>query len=283
MYKKRLCLGVGNFGVSTEEQIVLFKKAGFDGFFVEWQRGMDVSKLRKLADKEGMYFQSIHAPYTKTKYMWEDSIEADECLQELLECVKACAINNVPIMVLHAFIGFEDHSPNSIGLLNFEKVVNEAENSGVKIAFENTEGEEYLDALMEHFKDRKSVGFCWDTGHELCYNRGRDMMKSYGDRLICTHLNDNLGIKDANGKITWTDDLHLLPFDGVTCWESVTQRLKKYEYKGELTLELCMNSKPDRHENDKYGRMGLEEYLAEVYIRACRIATMLLNEELYVV
>ena len=83
-----------------------------------------------------------------------------------------------------------------------------AKERGVKVAFENTEGEEYLEALMDNFKDDDTVGFCWDTGHEMCYNHSQDMLAKYGDRLIATHINDNLGISDYDGKITWLDDLH---------------------------------------------------------------------------
>lgn len=41
----------------------------------------------------------------------------------------------------------------------------------------------------------------------------------YGDRLLCTHLNDNLGIKDYTGQITWRDALHLLSFDSIGNWQ----------------------------------------------------------------
>lgn len=48
--------------------------------------------------------------------------------------------------------GFKDHSPTQAGIINFGKVIDAAERLGVKIAFENTEGEEYLSALMDAFK-----------------------------------------------------------------------------------------------------------------------------------
>ena len=47
------------------------------------------------------------------------------------------------------------------------------------------------------------------------------MLALYGEKLICTHLNDNLGIKDFEGKTTWHDDLHLLPFDGIADWNKI--------------------------------------------------------------
>jgi len=126
--------------------------------------------------------------------------------------------------------------------------------------------------LLEHFKDNDSVGFCWDSGHEMCYNYSKDLLALYGDKLIATHLNDNLGISNFGGRIYWTDDLHLLPFDGIADWDGIAKRLDRCGFNGIMTFELNIRSKPDRHENDIYTKMTIEEYIAECYKRACRVA-----------
>ncbi|MBR2375429.1 MAG: sugar phosphate isomerase/epimerase [Clostridia bacterium] len=273
--KTKLCLGVGkSFGLPPAEQIQLFRKTGFDGFFIEWEKGIDLQAIRACADKWGMIFQSVHAPFWQARCMWYPHERTEEGLQELLACVEDSAVCNVPIVVMHAFIGFDDHEPNQMGIENFRKVVERAKELGVKIAFENTEGEEYLAALMDAFKDYDNVGFCWDTGHEICYNRSKDMTALYGNRLIATHLNDNLGISASDGTITWLDDLHLLPFDGVADWQNIVDRLEDCGFDGLYTLELTTASKPDRHENDAYAAMPIEEYVAEVYARAKKIIVL---------
>lgn len=259
---------------TVEEEIKLLHQTGFEGFFTGWGVNSPVAKWKAVADELGMMYQSIHAPFTKAAEMWKDRETARPAVDELLACLHACADNEVPIMVAHAFIGFKDHSPTEIGVENFEIVVKEAERLGVKVAFENTEGEEYLAALMELSKTYNSVGFCWDTGHEMCYNYSKDMPGLYKDKLICTHLNDNLGIKDYGGEITWHDDLHLLPFDGIADWDGIAKRLVRSGLTEPLTFELSRGSKPNRHENDKYGKMTNEEYVAEVYNRACRVAAL---------
>lgn len=275
MYKQKLCIALGEqFGMDYKNQLELIKKIGFDGFFVEWNKDMDTAKIKKKADELGLLFQSIHAPYYKSADMWANTDLAETAVQELLNCLDACAENNVPIMVCHAFIGFEDHSPNKYGAENYGIIVKAAKKHGIKIAFENTEGEEYLAFLMDAFKNDENVGFCWDTGHEMCYNHSKDMMELYGERILCTHLNDNLGIRDFDGNITFIDDLHLLPYDGIADWENIVQRLNKYNYNEVLTFELNLNSKPERCENDAYGRMGIEQYLTQAYMRACRVAAL---------
>lgn len=283
MWGQRLCLNIfGKTEIQPEELLRKYKVAGFDGFFASWSGVNSLNWLAKIAEDEGMLFQSIHAPFVRSADMWKaDSGKGDEALEELLLCLEDCRKLRVPIMVVHAYIGFEEKNPDppQIGLMRFEKLVLEAEKANVKIAFENTEGEEYLDALMRYFAHSPNVGFCWDTGHEMCYNHSRDLLADYGDRLIATHINDNLGISDFDGKTTFIDDLHLLPMDGVADWEDIARRLNACGYEGVLTFELSMWSKPGRHDNDLYRKMGIDEYLAEAYKRACRVAVLKNKEQ----
>ena len=275
MHNTKLCLAAHYGNIDVNEQIKLYSDAGFYGFFTEYNDKL--SQYRNTAEKCGMYYQSVHAPYVRMCYLWRDCADTEDTRNELLRCIDDSADAGVPIVVVHAYIGIGAKKidvPNVHGISNFSYAVERAVKRGVKIAFENTEGEEFLEMLMTHFKDVPNVGFCWDTGHEMCYNHSEDMMALYGTRLIATHLNDNLGIRDYNGEITFHDDLHLLPFDGIADWNNIASRLKKYGYSGELTFELNLGSKPGRHENDKYRRLPFEEYISEAYARACRVAAL---------
>lgn len=280
MYKQKLCLALnGQFGISPDEQVKLFKKSGFEGFAIDLSgRNVDPTPLAKLAKEENMFVEYIHAPFNKSDDMWMEGEIGDIAVNELLEYLEICARLEIPIMVAHTFIGFDsDDVPTQIGIERYGMLAKRADELGIKLALENTEGEEYLFALMDAFKNEKSVGFCWDTGHELCYNRGRDLMALYGNRLLVTHLNDNLGVKDFDGKITYIDDLHLLPFDGIADWNSIASKLAECGFNGPLTFELNTVSKPGRHENDKYSDMPIERYIAEAYNRACRVAALFIK------
>ncbi|MCI5545593.1 MAG: sugar phosphate isomerase/epimerase [Clostridiales bacterium] len=275
MWKRKLCLATsGQFARPVEEQIRLFAATGFEGFFTGWTPDEDIAHYAAIARAENMLYQSIHAPFTRMAEMWQDGERGDGALAELIDCLRVCADNAVPVMVAHAFIGFKDHAPTEIGVERFVRLARAAERLGVRLAVENTEGEEYLAAVMDACRDIPAVGFCWDTGHEMCYNHSRDMTALYGDRLIATHLNDNLGIRDFSGEITYIDDLHLLPFDGIADWDGIARRLNRCGFSGPLTFELNTLSKPNRHENDGYTALPLEQYLALAYGRACRVATL---------
>ena len=281
MYKQKFCLALSNgFGIPYEEQIRLFKSTGFEGTAIDLSdKNADAYKIAAAIKDEDMLVSYLHAPFNKSDDMWMDGEIGDIALAELLDCVETCSGLEIPAMVAHTFLGFDsDNIPTQIGIERYGALAVRANELGVKLALENTEGEEYLAALMKELSGIPSVSFCWDTGHELCYNYGKDMISLYGDKLSVTHINDNLGIRDYEGKITYIDDLHLLPFDGITDWDSVAKRIVGCGFDGPLSFELSINSKPNRHENDKYAAMPIESYIAEAYIRACRVADLVIKE-----
>lgn len=142
------------------------------------------------------------------------------------------------------------------------------EDLGIQVAFENLEGPEYLMALMERYE---KAAYCWDSGHERCYSPGWDFLSRFGDRLVMTHLNDNMGVTDPNGQLRGTDDLHLLPGDGVLDWAEVSEKLKAAKHQEILNFELKIRPKGDRCIWDLYSKMPLREYFQEAYLRACQV------------
>ncbi len=241
------------------EHLGIIKDAGFDATFTSWDH-QNAEALAEHIEKLGLYYQSIHAPFSKTDRLWKEGDEGKAKLDELLSCLNDCARFDIPIMVVHTFIGFDEHSPNEIGLSRFARLVDEAERLGVKLAFENVEGEEYLAAVMERFSDSKAVGFCFDSGHQLCYNANTDMLSLYGDRLIHTHLNDNLGV--SGERITWHDDLHLPVGEGKNDWKSVMRKIRAAGYNDVLMCELSLTNKPNHNELDRFIAMPIEEFYA---------------------
>jgi len=215
----------------------------------------------------------IHAPFGKIEWLWENDELGETVLQTQLDCVTDSAKNGIPIVVCHIFKGFgKEERPNEIGLARIRRLLDHAQENGVKIAFENTEGDTYLDAVMTAFRDHPATGFCIDSGHEICYNPGKDLITKYADHVIATHLDDNLGVSGES--IFWHDDLHLLPWDGKVDFEGVAKRLQKTPFCGTLMFELTVKSKPGHNENDAYLAMGCDAYLAEAYRRACRFAAL---------
>lgn len=275
MYKQKIGISLDHkYSIGICEILKIIKNVGFEAISPAWKSNTDLVQILNTAKELGLEVQSLHAPFGKAADMWSRETDIYTPVKnELLEIIASCADLKIPVMVVHAWIGFDyKFEKESLYYENFDEIVSYSKKKNVKIAFENTEGGEYLGALMEHFENNDTVGFCWDSGHEMCYNYSEDLLAKFGDRLIMTHLNDNLGISRFDGKIFWTDDLHLLPFDGVADWDYNIARLQKSQHMPILNFELSINSKPNRHENDVYMQMTPEQYFTEAYKRACKIA-----------
>ena len=218
--KHKICIDVdAGFGLKMKDEIPVLAEIGFDGCFTTWQVGSDIPKTARLIADCGLIYQSIHSPFRGIDVVWDEGKAGDDFIKMLVDCVRDCASGDVPIAVVHPIIGMDKHTPTQLGIERFGRLLDEAQKCGVTVAFENVEGEEYLAAVMERFSESKAVGFCFDSGHQLCYNKNTDMLSLYGDKLIHTHLNDNLGM--SGDKITWHDDLHLPVGEGKNDWKNV--------------------------------------------------------------
>ena len=159
MWKQKLALGTSeSLGIEMSEQIQLIKEVGFEGIFFNWYKDAPINNWINEAKDVGLVVQSIHAPFKNAKLFWYgNENEARMAIDEQKECIDICSKHDVGIMIVHAFIGFKDHTPTDIGLKRFSEVVNYATEKDVKIAFENTEGEEYLAALMNKFENNNKL------------------------------------------------------------------------------------------------------------------------------
>ncbi len=265
MYELILGLGMG-FKETPAQQMKIAKSVGWDGIFTGWSKSENLEEYAKCAQEQGLIYQSVHAPFGNVDKIWESETEGDRYAEEQIECLRQSCDVGVNLVVAHAIIGMERCTPTALGLKRFEKIFNAAENLGVTVALENTEGEIYVEALMKEFGSSDRVRFCIDTGHEMCYNASRDIIGKYAEKLICTHLNDNMG--QTGESITWLDDSHLLPFDGVGDWNGIAQRLKKAGYQNHLTFELTSKSKPERNTHDIYAHLDCEGFVALALERA---------------
>lgn len=90
MYKQKLCLGLNpDFGLDTFEQLEAFKAIGFDAFFSGFENRENVLALADAAAQKGLIYQSVHAPFHKTRVLWRDGEEGEAAVKELTDCVNA--------------------------------------------------------------------------------------------------------------------------------------------------------------------------------------------------
>lgn len=272
MYELILGLGMG-FPESPERQMEIAKEVGWEGIFTGWSPKEDIESYAKAAREQGLIYQSVHAPFGKVDKLWESETEGEAVADEQILCLKKSHDVGVDLVVMHAIIGMERCTPTALGLKRFERIFKAAEDLGVTVALENTEGEIYVETLMKEFGASDNVRFCIDTGHEMCYNYSKDIIGKYAHKLICTHLNDNMAM--TGKELTWLDDSHLLPFDGVGDWEGIARRLKAAGYANHLTFELTSKSKPERDTHKIYDGLDCRGFMSLALEKAKRFRTMM--------
>ena len=89
----------------------------------------------------------------------EDGELAEIMRKELFNSIDNCHNLDVPIVVMHAIIGMDNHTPTELGLERIGEIIDYAVKRGVVIGFENTEGECYLKALLDRFGEIENVGY----------------------------------------------------------------------------------------------------------------------------
>lgn len=256
-----------NYILPMAQVLALLADTGFCAVSPGWKRDGDFWKTVRQARELGLTVQSLHGPLRGMQAMWGDA--PGQLLEDLMDSATDCARLEIPLLVVHPWNSIDyTFREDALNFAHFDKLVAHTENLGIQIAFENLEGPEFLTALMERYA---SVGFCWDSGHELCYAPGWDFLDRFGDRLVMTHLNDNMGVTDPSGCLQGTDDLHLLPYDGVINWDDARRRLQAARKQDILNFELKIRPKGDRCVLDLYSKLSLEEYFRESYRRACQV------------
>lgn len=259
------------YSLPMPQVLDLLADTGFCAVSPGWQQDGNLKEIVRCAHTRDLVLQSLHGPLRGMPAMWSPKPEtARPVLQDLLQSATDCAKFEIPLLVVHPWNGL-NYTFRETGLHfdHFDTLVAHAEKLGIRIAFENLEGPEYLAALMERYGSCNTVGYCWDSGHERCYTPGKEFLSRYGDRLMMTHLNDNLGVTDPSGRLQGTDDLHLLPGDGIINWQEAVRRLQSAKRQEILNFELKIRPKGDRCTMDLYSKIPLQQYFRAAYRHAC--------------
>lgn len=195
-----------------------------------------VERLSTMKEGFGLRYVQSHAPYEYDRFAMEKSAAtASDALVK--RAILASAELGVRHVVIHPAKGDGSEPATQLREKNvrwLSPFVELAEQRGISIALENLDapGEireaDELCALVDAFAT-PSVGVCYDFGH--AHLGGQDHarnLRTYGGRLVATHVADNHGKTDE----------HLLPFYGTVPWEQCMKTLSEIGYAGYLTYEV---------------------------------------------
>lgn len=248
------------FDLPMRERFAMIKAAGFDAVGL-WRADYPGQPCHReyteLARAQGLLAIDGHAPFSRdgtgefsfTHLLWHDSLDADEVERILTGTVIAAGEDGVANLIIHATTP-QVTEPNEIGLKRFKRLTETAEKNDVVLALENIRSSKHLSYLFDRIES-PNLKFCYDSGHNNCFEPTIDVVSLLGNKLVAVHLHDNDG----------ADDQHFMPFCGTIDWQALMNKIAKVGYSGAITLE-CGNGG---------GKETPEEYLRKAYGAAKRI------------
>ena len=205
--------------------------------------------LVRKCEKYGVEIGQSHAPYP-TFVFGADKKFNDYMYSVVKKTIKISSSLGSKYIVIHPIFSadltkkLDIKSENEINIQFYSSLINIAKECNITICLENMyskyKGKIYGDMCSDPYEasylidslnekaGREIFGFCYDSGHYTL--AGRDpyrTLKVLGNRVKVLHLHDNDGIVDQ----------HLIPYMGVTYWDSVLKGLHDIGYKGNVNFE----------------------------------------------
>lgn len=272
------------FGIDNTAQMA--KAAGFtaldcfitldekDSPFLSANYKNAVADIRRTVENEGMKFNQTHAPFRFPAKQWDEDGHFDVFVKTL----EISALLGAKICVVHPLhhMEYKGHE-EEIFKLNMDyygKLIPYCKEYGIKVGVENMwqrhrirknitfdtcstidEFVRYIDTL-----DSEYMVACLDVGHVVLPDNPHspaDFIRALGhDRLKALHIHDN----------DYTNDTHLLPYQGILDWDSITAALGEINYSGDFTYEVAMThfSVPDELVENAFNYAGtIGKYLTK--------------------
>ena len=259
--KRKVGINVGSLGgaIPLTEQLKMMKDTGFETFFSGLCSLESTAAMKETADKLGLVYETIHAPFAGINNMWIPGLDYLTVFNGIKRSIDNAAACGIPAIVLHVSSGWYPPGISDLGLARYDELVFYAAERGVTVAFENLRCVGNLAYFSDRYEKLDNVRFCYDLGHEHCYTVTVQWMDVFRDKLICTHIHDNFGCTDGKNS---DPDIHLLPFDGNVDYQRCIDKMDAYGYTGPLTLEVS---------NARHKDLAPEEFLKLCYDKVQRI------------
>ena len=225
-----------------KERIDLIKEAGFECVITSADPSLNkqngtIRNQVKYLKKKGLKLSSLHMTYVEEELpnFFKDNKIGDKIEKRIIKDLRIAKKYGFTCVVVH--ISGEE---SEIGYKRIENILNVCEKLDVPLAIENLDfNQQLLVKIFDKYKDNKYLKFCYDSGHNNCFDYGFDYLGKYGDKLICLHLHDNMGDNDS----------HTLNKYGNIDWEKLALELSKCK-EVNLDYELLMKQASNDSKED---------------------------------
>ena len=228
--------------IDIEKRAEMIKNAGFDYVMTNQDPRFDeqngtIETQIELFKKYDLGVSSLHNQYKTSELhnFWLDNEVGDKLEKQLIDDIEVAGKYGFRCVVVHTIGEY-----SKIGENRLQRVLKVCEEQNVPIAIENIDFQHPLIEIFENIS-HPYLKFCYDSGHNNCFDPDFDYLEKYGDKLICFHLHDN------NGKA----DEHTLNKFGTINWEKIAKKISKLDLSNiSLDYEMIMNNKNNTDENE---------------------------------
>ena len=248
------------YKIDYKERVKLISEAGFDAVMTNpddrflAQNGTMEEQI-ELFKKFNLKPTSLHNQYKTPELpnFWLEGEIGDRLEKTLIGDILTAKKYGFRCVVVHMVGKY-----SKVGEERLLRVLKECEKNNVALAVENIDTQ---DPIIDIFKNvsHPYLKFCYDAGHNNCFDPEYDYLEKYGDKLVCLHLHDN------NGKA----DEHTLNKFGTIDWDNIAKKFAKIKHIEDVSLdyELLM-----------YGgqRVSADECLKETFKQAVELEQKIL-------
>ena len=207
------------YNIKCRERAEIIKKAGFDCVITNADPTFNKSngsirKQVKTFKRLGIKLSSLHMTYKEKELpnFFLDNKIGEKIERRIIKDLHIAKKYGFTCVVVHL-----SGNDSAIGFNRLDRILKVCEKLDVPIALENLDANKEL--LMKIFDNYSSkyFKFCYDSGHNNCFDPEFDWLSKYADRLIALHLHDNMGDKDS----------HTINKYGNIDWDKIAMKLSK--------------------------------------------------------
>lgn len=210
-----------------EERFKLIKQSGYDYVMLWWEdevypHTFSRKEFIKMLNYYDLNLDNVHLPFDNVNNLWsEDRTARNNEIKVINNWLNECKDCGAEYVVMHNTQGTNHSFNHSFGYDSHKSIIKEAENIGIKVAFENTQMFSYTDFLLNEINS-PNMGFCYDSSHDFV-NGGSlgEILNKWKDKLIAVHLSDNDGLCDR----------HWIPGKGHVQWNNIIDIIKQSDIK----------------------------------------------------
>jgi L-ribulose-5-phosphate 3-epimerase len=245
MVKKSLKWGMVKEDLSIMDKFKLLKDLGYDGVELDSPDKLDMKEVLAARDKTGLLLPgTVNSMHWKLPLSDPDPKKREECVKSIekaLRDTKMYGGTTVLVVpgVVNANVTYKEAYERSQA--EIRKLLPVAEETGVKIAFENVWNQFILSPLeaaryVDDF-NHPMVGWYFDVGNVLRYSWPASWIEALDKRILKLDLKE-FSFKKQNDLGLWKGfDVEF--FEGDCNWPEVNKALQKIGYSGWASAEVA--------------------------------------------